>query len=58
MSTTKTVKVKTTTECPWCEGKGYTQETGKGIEGFHRCKHCHGDGVLKNEESKTVTVDE
>ena len=55
---TKTVKVKTTTECPWCEGKGYTQEAGKGIEGFHRCPHCHGDGVLKNEENKTVTVDE
>lgn len=54
----KTVKVKTTTECPWCNGKGYTQEEGKGLDGHHRCMHCRGDGKFHNEEEKTVTTDD
>lgn len=54
----KTVKVKTTTECPWCGGKGYTQEEGKGLDGHHRCMHCRGDGKFHNEEEKTVTTDD
>lgn len=58
MSQTKTTKVKVEEQCPYCDGKGYTQEAGKGIEGFHRCKVCRGDGVLKSEQEKTVTIDD
>ena len=53
----KTVKVKIKEECPYCGGKGYTQEEGKGIDGFHRCDVCKGDGILKSEQSRTVTID-
>lgn len=56
MSETKTVTVKVKESCPYCDGKGYTQEEGKGIEGFHRCPVCHGDAVLKSEQEKTVTI--
>ena len=52
----KTVKVKIKEECPYCGGKGYTQEEGKGIEGFHRCHVCKGDGILKSEQSRTVNI--
>lgn len=46
--------VKIKEECPYCGGKGYTQEEGTGIEGFHRCDVCKGDGILKSEQSRTV----
>ncbi len=54
---TKEVNVKIQEQCPYCDGKGYTQEEGKGIEGFHRCDVCRGDGILKSEQKRTVEVD-
>lgn len=54
----KSVKVNVTETCAYCGGKGYTQEEGKGIEGFHRCRHCEGDGVLKSSSERTVEIEE
>lgn len=58
MSTTKNVEVKVKESCPYCDGKGYVQEEGKGIEGFHRCPVCRGDAELKSSQTKTVTIDD
>ena len=58
MSTEKITKVKIVESCPYCDGRGYTQEEGKGQEGWKRCKVCRGDGVLKSTQTKTVTIDD
>ena len=58
MSTTKTVEVNIKESCPYCDGRGYTQEEGKGQEGWKRCKVCRGDGVLKSTQEKTVTIED
>lgn len=58
MSTEKTTKVKIVESCPYCDGRGYTQEEGKGQEGWKRCEVCRGDGVLKSTQTKTVTIND
>lgn len=54
----KTVKVKTTESCPYCDGTGWNQEAGKGLDGFKRCEVCRGDREFKSTQTKTVTIEE
>jgi len=52
---TKTVQMgpsimQTSTSCPYCGGSGNT------MSGSKNCSHCHGSGVVKQEETISVTI--